>query len=609
MERSTFKLNARQVPRLLSVGRRAAIACIALLIACDGAPPSDPSGGGLEGGAPAGAQLADMGGAKGGVPSAGVMTGGEAGGEAGGEPSDEALCEPCAVDEASSCPVSFECILAPLKEDGTREAPFCTRTCEDRACPSGYRCESASEGGAGGVEGGAAEGSGERRCLPIADSCTPVFCTDEDGDGYGRGRDCLGLDCDDENPDVHVGVTLDLCDGVDNNCNGTIDEGFEPAACGEGACGGLTACVDGVERCDAAGMTSPDEGCDGVDDDCDGQVDEGYQAEPCGFGVCQALSACVSGVVSCEPQPPAVGDSDEVCDLIDSDCDGLLDEGFTGETCGVGVCQVRASCTETGAACTPLQATGNDSNCNQLDDDCDGRVDEGFMGAASCGVGACRQVEYCSPDGVTCREGNPLSATDDTCDGVDDNCNGLLDEGCASNVLSFELVLNEVDAITVAITLDRGEEVGPPNLQTLPSRLDLHLTLPDGLSLPPGSVSLGAVPISLGITEGVSDSDPRPDYVRLFFPFSTPAAYQVMMPGELLRLRFTKAPGAQGPFSFEWVEGEPFTDLNGNGACESNSGEPYTDLNGNGVCDANTTLSPPVARSILILSNASLGGP
>ena len=82
-----------------------------------------------------------------------------------------------------------------------------------------------------------------------------------------------------------------------------------------------------------------------------------------------------------------------------------------------------------------------------------------------------------------------------------------------------------------------------------------------------------------------------------------------MTPGELVRLRFVKNQGATGPFSFEWVEGEPFTDLNNNGVCESNSGEPYTDLNNNGVCDENTTLSPPAAREIMTLSNASLGGP
>jgi len=97
--------------------------------------------------------------------------------------------------------------------------------------------------------------------------------------------------------------------------------------------------------------------------------------------------------------------------------------------------------------------------------------------------------------------------------------------------------------------------------------------------------------------------------VRLFFPFSTPSSYQAMTPGELARLRFVKDQGATGPFSFEWVEGEPFTDLNNNGVCESNSGEPYTDLNNNGVCDENTTLSPPAAREIMTLSNASLGGP
>ena len=61
------------------------------------------------------------------------------------------------------------------------------------------------------------------------------------------------------------------------------------------------------------------------------------------------------------------------------------------------------------------------------------------------------------------------------------------------------------------------------------------------------------------------------------------------------------------PLAFSWIAGEAFTDLNGNGVCESNPpvNEPFVDANFNLQCDENTTVTPSEARRILTLNNAS----
>jgi len=76
--------------------------------------------------------------------------------------------------------------------------------------------------------------------------------------------------------------------------------------------------------------------------------------------------------------------------------------------------------------------------CNQLDDDCDGMVDEAFPelgGACSAGVGACASagVLVCAPDGTqSLCDAVPGSPTDEVCDGIDNDCNGVTDEGCST---------------------------------------------------------------------------------------------------------------------------------------------------------------------------------
>ncbi len=163
----------------------------------------------------------------------------------------------------------------------------------------------------------------------IGDACDP--CTDRDRDGSGApgAPGCpngAALDCDDTRANVFPGNRPDTCDGLDNDCNNAVDDGFvsQPTTCGIGACAstGTTSCVGGVvqDSCVPRPPISPtDATCDGIDDNCNGQVDEGcsctfdrpvsigwnfvgpavhlgYQAE----GLCQDINGDGGSVTECD---------------------------------------------------------------------------------------------------------------------------------------------------------------------------------------------------------------------------------------------------------------------------------------------------------------------
>jgi hypothetical protein len=253
------------------------------------------------------------------------------------------------------------------------------------------------------------------------------------------------------------------CNAIDEDCDGRVDEGYVISAisCGLGVCtrNGLRLCENGLEvnECVADVPSESDDQCDHVDNDCDGLIDESYDVitTSCGLGSCtqtgQLVCTSQSQVDTCQPLAPPEIDVDHICDNIDSDCDGQVDEGYLSAltSCGVGACQRNGqTLCENGTIvdqCQPGLANPLDQSCNLSDDDCDGEIDEGYTPIdVNCPDDACTPMgqEICTQNGVVnnCVFG---VANDDTCNLVDEDCDGIFDEDYVPPALTVSCGLGE----------------------------------------------------------------------------------------------------------------------------------------------------------------------
>ncbi len=279
-------------------------------------------------------------------------------------------------------------------------------------------------------------------------------CTD------GTWAPCLG----------EITPTTEICNGVDDDCNGNTDE-ISDTSCDTGmpgACGmGALVCRGTTRVC--AGTVDPQpETCNGVDDDCDGTVDEDTDVACYGGSVGCTMSTdgtftcmgrCKAGVQTCaggtlgacmgsvQPAAGADGCTASGDTAVDDDCDGMTDEDcpctngdtqpcYSGAdgTQGTGPCHggtQTCSGNHWGACAGEVDPSPETCINDGADDDCDGVVDDVPGRGDPCTnamlQGACRNgMRDCTAGSLTCVT---PGMTTETCNGIDDDCNGTIDDG------------------------------------------------------------------------------------------------------------------------------------------------------------------------------------
>jgi hypothetical protein len=342
-----------------------------------------------------------------------------------------------------------------------------------------------------------------------ADSDPIINTDDQDGDGFSASDDC-----NDQDASINPGVP-ELCDGVDNDCDGSIDEpdamdagtvysdadgdGFGNPAEPSVACEAAGLVADNTDCNDADGSIFPGaaELCDGIDNDCDGTPDDGAapvtlypDQDGDGFGnpaspteLCGDSPGFVADNTDCNDGNAQIfPGSAEICDGIDQDCDNEVDED--------GVCPEDTGTDDTGAddtgtpddTASPDDSSATDDTATDTGSTDTGSTDTGSTDTGSTDTGSTDtgSTDTGSTDTGTVDTGTVDTGTVDT--GTVDT--GTVDTGSADSsdtgdtgfaVVSrtgtwtgpFDMTIdipayNMSDSCSTTITITIDELVSPP---------------------------------------------------------------------------------------------------------------------------------------------------
>ena len=321
-----------------------------------------------------------------------------------------------------------------------------------------------------------------------------VVLQDEDGDGYYNDEDC-----DDTDDNVNLGA-IETCDGIDNNCDGNIDEGvtdtFYQDEDGDGfgasnktieACESPDGFVNNANDCDDTTSNRYPGGieiCDGIDNDCNSDIDDGvgntYYIDNDGDGYgnpnqleirCTIEDGLSELAGDCDDENNTIyPEANEYCDGLDNDCNEIVDDGGTflffadADNDGFG------DADEFIESCSPPQGyVSNDDDCDDIDttisptaieicdgidNNCNNQIDtdssdqntyyqdndgDGF-GNPDVSILSCSLPENFVSDSSDCDDENILvnPSVVEICDSIDNNCNSIIDNDASDKSIYYE---------------------------------------------------------------------------------------------------------------------------------------------------------------------------